>query len=392
MSIVIHPFLIAATVAAAPLPLRSPLQDKNFFVLSVLERTPLQDDDLAAIASNTRAALQNALATCGVDALCFASGLRLSDDQIEQAAAALQRHGAATGAALRRSGAYVRYDAKNDDELLAAAWRDAAHAINNVIDVYGTGKPPRYAAIDAASFDVKAQSYGQMVNTVVAAISEEKLPLFFQPSLRFALGLLQINNRDEAGRHEPLQTRENAAAVRRIAGIPWKRFPYSVIVVPGAGGDRANWRLSPASKLRLEIAARRYREHKAPLIIVSGGYVHPNQTQYSEAIEMKRSLVADFGVPADAILVDPHARHTTTNLRNAARLMYRYRVPFDRTALITTDGFQSAYIEGEVFAKRCDEELGYRPAQILRRRSRFDLEFKPRVESLQIDAMDPLDP
>jgi hypothetical protein len=372
--------------------MRSPLQDKNFFVLSVLQRTPMQDDDLAAIASNKRDALRNALATCGVDAACFASGLRLTDGEIERAAAALQHHGAATAEAIRRSGAYVRYDSKDDGELLAAAWLDAAHAINNIIDVYGTGKAPKYAAIDAASFDVKSEPYGQMVNTVVASMSEEKLPLFFEPSLRFALGLLRINNRDEAARHEPLQIKDNAAAFRRIAGIEWKRFPYSVIVVPGAGGDRANWSLSPASKQRLEIAVRRYREQKAPLILVSGGYVHPTQTQYSEAIEMKRSLIADFGVPADAVLVDPHARHTTTNLRNAARLMYRYGVPFDRKALITTDGFQSAYIEGEPFAKRCDQELGYRPVQILRRLSRFDLEFTPRLDSLQIDAMDPLDP
>jgi uncharacterized SAM-binding protein YcdF (DUF218 family) len=31
---------------------------------------------------------------------------------------------------------------------------------------------------------------------------------------------------------------------------------------------------------------------------------------------MKRQLVALFGIPESAILVDPHARHTTTNLRN----------------------------------------------------------------------------
>jgi hypothetical protein len=120
--------------------------------------------------------------------------------------------------------------------------------------------------------------------------------------------------------------------------------------------------------------------------------VHPNQTPYSEAIEMKNALVADLGVPAEAVIVDPHARHTTTNLRNAARLMYRYGIPFGAKALITTDSYQSTYIEGDAFAKRCGEELGYQPVTVLRRLSAFDLEFTPRLESLRIDSMDPLDP
>src|SRR5262249_26233788 len=131
---------------------------------------------------------------------------------------------------------------------------------------------------------------------------------------------------------------------------------------------------------------------KAPFILVSGGYVHPNQTPFAEAIEMKRVLIQDFGVPAEAILVDPHARHTTTNLRNAARILYRYGVPFERKALIATDVDQSAYIEGQVFAKRCVDELGYAPTRLLARISGFDLEFVPSIESLQIDPADPLDP
>ena len=118
-----------------------------------------------------------------------------TDAEIERAANALRRLDrdnaavrAMTGGRLRESGAYVRYG----DDLLAKAWIDAAHAIDNIIEVYANGK--------------------------------------------------------------------------------------------------------------------------APLILVSGGYVHPNQTPYCEAIEMKESLVRDFGIPSDAILIDPHARHTTTNL------------------------------------------------------------------------------
>jgi hypothetical protein len=120
--------------------------------------------------------------------------------------------------------------------------------------------------------------------------------------------------------------------------------------------------------------------------------VHPNQTEFCEAIEMKRDLMTRFGIPAEAILVDPHARHTTTNMRNAARLMYRYGVPFDRKALVTTDLSQSQYIESDEFRGRCVKELGYSPYKSIRRTSPFDLEFLPLIDSLHIDSQDPLDP
>jgi hypothetical protein len=142
----------------------------------------------------------------------------------------------------------------------------------------------------------------------------------------------------------------------------------------------------------VELASRRYREGKAPLIIVSGGFVHPAQTPYAEALEMKKALIGEFGVGPESIIVDPHARHTTTNMRNAARLLYRYGAPFEKTVLVTTDPNQSTYIEGDVFAKRSMDELGYMPYKIVKRLSAFDLEWLPQINSLQADARDPLDP
>jgi hypothetical protein len=399
--------LFAAEPLRAPLPLRAPVQDKNFYVLSLLERDKgaagaiAADAELQALGKAKQEALHTAGATCEVDVECFLAAMRLSDAEVARAGTALRGLGEGSAAIrqlvdgpLRRSGAYVRYDGKPSGELLAAAWGDAARGINNILDVYGGGKAPRSATIDAVSFDVKSQGFGQMVHTVAASLDEEApgASLFFQPSLRFALHLLELNRRDEAGRHEPMERGVNAAALRHLKGIRWGDFPYSMIIVPGSGPDRTGWSHSPASKLRLEIAVRRYKAGKAPLLLVSGGYVHPNQTPYCEALEMKKSLIEDFGVPAEAILVDPHARHTTTNLRNAARLIYRYGIPFDRKVLITTDSFHSSYIGGDAFAKRCEEELGYRPVTLLGRVSVFDVEATPRIESLQIDAMDPLDP
>ena len=50
---------------------------------------------------------------------------------------------------------------------------------------------------------------------------------------------------------------------------------------------------------------------KPHFLCVSGGFVHPIRTRFSEAIEMKHDLMTRFGIPANAIIVDPHARHTT---------------------------------------------------------------------------------
>ena len=233
-----------------------------------------------------------------------------------------------------------------------------------------------------------------MIRSLAAVLDDQRadLELFFQPSLKFAMLLLEMNARDEAGRLEPLQSGDNAAAIRRIPSIVWSRYAYSVIVVPGSGPDRPGVNLSPAGKLRVILAARRFRDGKAPLLLVSGGYVHPIQTPFSEAVEMKKYLVTELGVPADAILIDPHARHTTTNVRNAARQIYRYGIPFDKMALIVTDEGQSSSIENASFAARCLRELGYKPYELGRRLSIFDLEFRPAIESLHADPTDPLDP
>ncbi len=78
------------------------------------------------------------------------------------------------------------------------------------------------------------------------------------------------------------------------------------------------------------MAVKRYRQGLAPLLLVSGGAVHPKRTPYNEALEMKKELMNVYGIPARAIIVEPHARHTTTNFRNAARLVYRYGIPADK--------------------------------------------------------------
>ena len=391
----------------APLNLTQPIRDKNFYVLSLLERDPEAkkaieaDVSLARLANAKREGFEHAADTCGEDNACLHAAFRFSEADIVSAADALRQLYAGNSAihrltdgALRDSGAYIRYNAEPGADALAHAWRDAAAGINRLISIYGEGARPRSGEIDAVAYDVTTPAFRLLLRTVVAVLREKasQQPLFFQPSLDYGLYLLDLSRRDEAGRHEPMEQKDNRAAFRRIRTIRWSDYPYTAIVVPGSGTDRLSWNLSPAGKLRSELAARRFHEKKAPLILVSGGYVHPNQTPFAEAIEMKKLLMTEFGIPEDAILVDPHARHTTTNLRNAARILYRYGVPFDRKALVTTDPWQSAGIENPGFAKRCIAEMGYVPLRVLGRTSAFDLEFIPLIESLQIDPADPLDP
>jgi len=393
--------------AHAPLPLHAPVQDKNFYVLSLIEqnadanRAVRSDATLALMAKAKRDALAKVTGSCAADIACYVNALKFSDSEIAAAARILERLGTEDPAVralaegpMVTSGAFIAYRTDGTGQRLARAWTDAAHGIDGILDVYGLGRAPRYPAIDAVSFDVKSQPYGKLVSIVAAVLAEDSanLQLFFQPSLRFALGLLDANHRDEAGRFEPLEAGENRAALRRLATIQWDRFPYTAIVAPGSGNESESVMLSAWGKLRLTLAVRRFRDGKAPFLLVSGGFVHPNQTAHCEAIEMKRSLMADFGLPEDAILIDPHARHTTTNVRNAVREFYRYGFPFSKRALIVTDQEQSAYIEGATFTDRCAKELGYQPALSLTRLSQFDLTFVPNIQSLQFDARDPLDP
>lgn len=387
----------AVEPAHTPLKLTAPMQDKTFYLLSAIERTPALRE---ALPRDGGQRLDRAK-SCGTDLDCYGEAFRWSEEQMTGAAHALSAAYRASSAVraftdgpLRASGMYVRYNDLDGPELLERAWRDCAHGMNVAIDVYGMGKPPRYPAIDAMTYDAKSDAFRRGVQSLAALMEEERasLDLFFAPSLKFAVELMFLNHRDEAGRFEPMEMGENAAAFRRVKSIEWSKYPYSVIVVPGAGNDRPGIRLSAGGKLRDEIAVKRFRENKAPFLLASGGFVHPERTEYSEAIEMKRDLMGRFGVPENAIIVDPHARHTTTNMRNAARLMYRYGIPFEKKALVTSDLSQSQYIEGATFEKRCLQELGYLPYKLLGRVSGFDLEFVPKIESLQADSVDLLDP
>jgi hypothetical protein len=168
-------------------------------------------------------------------------------------------------------------------------------------------------------------------------------------------------------------------------------YKYSLILVPGAGPDDPATPLSAEGMLRCRLAALQYRKGLAPFILTSGGKVHPYKTRYCEATEMKKYLVDKLHIPANAILIDPHARHTTTNMRNAVRMIHRYGIPFDKLALTCTTRGQSAMIE-KTLIDRCKRELNEAPYKIGKRLSETEMEFYPLMEALQINPLEPIDP
>jgi hypothetical protein len=398
-------FLLAITLdAQSPLPkpldTPQPLRDKNFYFLTLAEAHAapiLAHPQLQQLAATKRQALAKAAASCKMDVPCHTAAYRFTPEEIEtstQALVSLAPQLKPLLTAARLSGAFIRYNALPDTEFLARLWREAASHINRFMDIYAEGKPPRYPAIDSIAHDVKGQRLGFRIDVISNMLDEKnsEMKLFYDAPLRFAIMLLELNWRDEAARHEPLHTTENLAPSVEATRTDFSRYPYTAIIVPGAGGDRLTTPMDPAARWRAQLAAERYRRGQAPFILVSGGYVHPNQTPFNEAIEMRRVLVNDFGIPASAVFIDPHARHTTTNIRNAARILFRAGIPLERPVLITTDQHQSAGIESPAAMLRCEKELGYRPVQILKRTGRFDLEAKLLIDSLQLDAIEPLDP
>ncbi|RYY29991.1 MAG: YdcF family protein, partial [Chitinophagaceae bacterium] len=177
---------------------------------------------------------------------------------------------------------------------------------------------------------------------------------------------------------------------KQAAKTDWKKYPATAMLVPGLGPQRADIRLDPGAARRCELAANRFKKGEAPFIIVSGGHVHPPQTPYNEAIEMRKYLVNELKIPASAVIIEPHARHTITNIRNAARLIYLFGMPADKPVKIVSDDLQSAYIF--MLKGRFMTELGYLPYKGLNRDPTGAPLFYPDLSCFKRNPYDPLDP
>jgi hypothetical protein len=378
------------------------IQDKNFYLLTLFEQVLeikkiITADTLLQNIRNSRITnIRNSTKSCPS---CWIKDCYINPVEIDRVSDQLrklsEKHPAILKLVsndLRPSGYFQLYQNKSDQDLLIQAWKDAATGMNYIIKAYTENKGLRYPKIDSLSYPSKSATYQLILKEMLAQVNQKtgSMTLFFQPSLEICKQLLFINNRDEASRYEPLQL-ENKKAYQNIAKTKWKDYPYSIILIPGEGPENG-MPISPNNKYRCLSGADRYNRKLAPFIIVSGGNVHPFQTLFNEAIEMKRYLMEVCLIPESAIIVEPHARHTTTNFRNAARIMAKQGIPLSKLALCSTSVFQADYIMDNSFKKTSLGYLKYIPFLSLKRLNEFDIEFSPNLESLQTDSLDPLDP
>lgn len=337
--------------------------------------------DPANVAADVRAmmaARRRRMAACGADTACLLD-------------AALWRE-AERGLIANRVAGCTGSTAETCAEANDAIMREL-NGLNEILRVYGMGKVARYPAIDgpdaaADSARFKSDVAAALAPNPVDGYDSEASP---DPSIDMALNLLDAAGRLDAIAFEPIGA-NNRQAVARSRTLDWTRYRFTAIIVPGVGPDDVSTPLSARGKLNVRLAAQMYDDDVAPFIIVSGGAVHPRGTHFVEAVEMRRTLMERYGIPADAILIEPYARHTTTNLRNAARLLSALGAPFDRDALIVSNAEQSIYIESDDFHQRNLRELGYQPGAIGGRLSAVALTWRPSIASIRVDPTDALDP
>jgi len=382
--------------------------DKNFYLLTVIQHSPaikstITNDPYFKDMLTARVTLikEHVGDTCSYPK-SLVGGFKYSpDDSLHIAEHILSLYKANQPAFdqmvnqhLRPSGYYQRFASLSNEELLVKAWGQYTYGINYIIDQFGIGKKMRYPRIDSANYVTTSRYYRMVLKDIFGLLDEQTdgMKQFFQPSLAVAMHLMEANDRDEPARFEPMELTVNKAAVAKIKTTQWNKFSYAAIVIPGNGPELFTTPISPDNKIHCDAAAARYLKGLAPFIITSGGYCYPFRGPYCEAIEMKKYLMTKYHIPADAIIVDPHARHTTTNFRNANRLIIRYGIPVDKLSLFITSKSQHDMVMKDAFDKRNMRELGYLPYRDKKSISNHDVEFYPTYESLHMDPLDPLDP
>jgi hypothetical protein len=92
---------------------------------------------------------------------------------------------------------------------------------------------------------------------------------------------------------------------------------------------------------RAGLAAASYHGRVAPVITVSGGAVR--SAPLVEAFMLLHLLRCRFDVPAEAVLLDPCADHTHTNLRNTGGLVRA--IGGRQGYVVTDDGLQGGYLQ-----------------------------------------------
>jgi len=377
--------MLALTALAAPA-LAQDVPDRVMAALSA-RLFPMLDaagHDPAAIArmsgnpqmKRVLTARQNRRANCGTDLTCRAQAMLWSPQEAE---------------VFRRAVAGETTLPVADDGPAAQADREIA-GINMIVRTYALDSVPTTAIDGPGTLSPQDRQSRLQAADWLAATPRAGSVQGFDPSIDYALALLDVSDRTDPIDHEPPTDGVNAAVAARAKGLDWRRYRYGAMIVTGVGPEIEGEPLSPFGKYHLRLAARRFAQGDIAFILVSGGRAHPRATPFTEADEMRKALIQRYGIPAEAIISEPYARHTTTNLRNASRLLARFGMPGDAETLIVCNPVQSSYIESTRFAERNMAELGYQPGRVVRRVSPTELVFRPSRSSERVDPRDPLDP
>jgi hypothetical protein len=355
------------------------LEERLFPTLNALEHSSSIPPAIQTLLSERR----QRIAACAMDAPCrIKASLWSVEEEKTFASWAAQKHVGVMSNAVRI--------AVMGEPTQGAVMREL-DGLNQVLEVYGEGVQPRVPEIDGPDTRDLANFKSDVDAAVMRNSLEDKEPISsIDPSIGLSCDLLDSADRLDAIAFE--RPDPNLVIMNADKAIPWSRYRYTAILVLGVGPEVDGVPLSALSKLNVELAAKRYRAGLAPLIITSGGTVHPRRTRFAEAVEMRKALIERYHIPPQAILVDPHARHTTTNIRNATRLLFALHAPLNRDVLTISNPAHISAIENPEFRQRNLTELGYIPGSIGKRVSAFEITFRPSTFSLRIDPRDPLDP
>lgn len=373
--------LILAAALAAALPTQAaPAVDKHWSLMAgrmfpLLSAIPLDAGRVPAALAAVLEVRKKRIDACELAPKCLLLAATWTESEMDAVAAA------APSSALA------------DDGARAQAGREL-RGLNAVLQIYGFGNQSRYPMIDGSVEKADAPGFKAMVADAIwlADAGRNDPAVRLDPSIALAIALIDANERRDAVLFEPLDQAHNAKAFTLAKKTDWQRYRYSAIIIPGVGPDNPAISISARSKLHLQLAARRFAQGDVAFIITSGAAVHPKGSTHVEAVQMRDTLIERYGIPADRIVIEPYARHTTTNLRNATRRLHEMGAPLDKPTLIVANASQSKYISSPEFAARNPAELGYDPGTVGKRHSPYEVEFTPSLRSLRIDPWDPLDP
>lgn len=374
-----------ATAAAIALPLQAaPAVDQQWallatrmfpFVASVKAGAGQPSAALASVLDARRKRID----ACQLAPKCLFLAATWTDAEMDAVAAAVP--------------ASANQPALADDGIRAQVAREL-RGLNAVLQTYGFGTQARYPMIDGPVEQTGGADFKALVADAIwlADAGKNDPAVRLDPSLALAIALVDVSERHDAVAFEPLDAAHNAAPFALARTLDWKRYRYSAIIIPGVGPENPTIPLSARGKLHLQLAARRFAQGDVAFIITSGAAVHPKGAHFVEAVEMRKALIERYRIPAERIVIEPYARHTTTNLRNATRRLHAMGAPLDKPTLIVANADQSRYITSPEFAARNPAELGYDPGTVGTRLSPYEVEFTPSLHSLRVDPWDPLDP